>query len=410
MANSGSELKKIPIDSVTIGMYVEDVVDSDNKLLISTHEAIRNDNQINRIRKRGVQYVYINLTKGANSDPESTATESAISNISPANEASRRREIAYYKELEGAKEAHSSAIATSRSIMNTIKAGHLPEAKVVLAAAEEMVSSIDRNSEALISLTQLKDYDDYTFTHSVNVGILTAATAKQMGYSSDEAAFAGMGGLLHDIGKMKISEALLNKQGKLSEAEYSMLKRHAVFGIEMVNSMRGIPDIAKKVVLQHHERINGKGYPFGVKAERIHEMGLVAGAIDVYDALTSERVYKSAWTPQKALAILFKGIDSEFSRDIVEIFTRQMGIYPVGSFVKLKSGAMGVVVHVDQGSLLTPKIALVIDENGKRIATSTIVDLFREQRLDGGDKFKIEVSLNPAAYNIKLADYIGHRL
>lgn len=402
-----NNLKKISISDVTIGMFVEDVVDSNNKLLISHKEAIRNENQINRIKKRGIQNVYINISKGADAEPV------VEKKLTPKEEARNKeiykRENEYFEEIEKATETHVKAIAAARSLINTIKAGHLPESRMVLGAAEEIVASIKRNPEALISLTQLKGYDEYTFTHSVNVGILIAATAKMMGYPDDEASFAGMGGLLHDIGKMKIPEQIINKPGNLSDTEYETVKRHTMLGMEMINSMKSIPDLTKKVVLQHHERCDGKGYPFGIRSERIHEIGHVAAAVDVYDALTSDRVYKAAWPPQKALAILFKGIGKDFEGEIVQTFTKQLGIFPVGSFVKLANNSMGVVIHVDKENLLSPKLALVFDKDGKRVEETEIIDLYREQLKDNGKDFKIVLSLNPQTYNVDLKDYLGKK-
>ncbi len=404
---ASNNLKKIGIGDVTIGMFIEDVVDSANRRLIQTKEAIRNENQINRIKKRGIQFVYIDLTKGADTEP---IIKKPLSPLEDARQQEAyKREISYFNELEKASDAHIKAIAASRSLINTIKAGHLPETRMVQSAAEEIVASLKRNPEAIISLTQLKGYDEYTFTHSVNVGILIAATAKMMGFSDEEASFAGMGGLLHDIGKMKIPEYIINKPGTLSDSEYEAVKRHTMLGIEMVNSMKAIPDITKKVVLQHHERCDGKGYPFGIRTERIHEIGLVAGAVDVYDALTSDRVYKTAWSPQKALALLFKGIGNDFEGDIVQTFTKQLGIFPVGSFVKLANGILCVVVHVDKESLLTPKVVEVFNKDGERLKEPSVIDLYREQDKENGDQFKITLSLNPATYNIDLNDYLGKK-
>lgn len=404
---AANNLKRISIDDVTIGMFIEDVVDSANRRLITTNEAIRNENQVNRIKKRGIKHVYINLSKGADTEP---AVEKHFDALEEARlQEVYKREDSYFGELEKASDVHIKAIAASRSLINTIKAGHLPETRMVQSAAEEIVSSLNRNTEAIISLTQLKGYDEYTFTHSVNVGILITATAKMMGFSDEDASFAGMGGLLHDIGKIKIPEYIINKPGILSDSEYEAVKRHTMLGMEMVNSMKSIPDITKKVVLQHHERCDGKGYPFGIRTERIHEIGLVAGAVDVYDALTSDRVYKAAWPPQKALAMLFKGIGKDFEGDIVQTFTKQLGIFPVGSFVKLANGIMGVVVHVDKENLLTPKVVQVFTGDGDRLKEPVVLDLYREQHKDGGEMYKIILSLNPHTFNVDLNDYLGKK-
>ena len=176
--------------------------------------------------------------------------------------------------------------------------------------------------------------------------------------------------------------------------------------MESILDKRGVSDIAKKVVLQHHERYNGKGYPFGIKGERIHEVGLISAVADVYDALTSDRIYKAAWTPQKALATIFQQRDRDYCSRIVDLFTKMMGVYPVGSFVKLVSGEMGVVIRIEQGSLLAPDLLVLFDKYGKRFKKPFKVELSKKQVDKDGAQYKIEMSLNPRAFNVNVSDFI----
>jgi putative nucleotidyltransferase with HDIG domain len=276
-------------------------------------------------------------------------------------------------------------------------------------ASQNIVESVLRNPDALISLCQIKGYDEYTYTHSVNVSVLTTSMAYSLGYNRDRLLEIGVGGVLHDIGKMRVPESILNKPGKYTEWEFNMMKKHPEYGIDIVKDKKNISEFSKTLIIQHHERYNGKGYPHHLKAGEIAEIGLIGAVADVYDALTSNRVYRAAWTPQKALAVIFQGCDEDYSRNIVERFTKQMGIYPVGSFVRLLSGEMGVVVRVDKGQLLAPTVLVLFDKAGKRGARPVEYDLSKKQKESGGAAYTVDVSLNPRAYGVEVAEFIDEK-
>jgi len=219
-----------------------------------------------------------------------------------------------------------------------------------------------------------------------------------------------VGGILHDVGKMRIPESILNKPGKYVDWEFNMMKKHPEYGLDILKDKKSVSEFSKALVIQHHERYNGKGYPFKLKGSEIHEIGLIGAVADVYDALTSNRVYRAAWTPQKALAVIFQGCDEEYSREIVERFTQQMGIYPVGSFVRLYSGEMGVVIKIDHGRLLAPHILILFDTEGKRLKQPIEYDLSEKQGANDSNRFVVEVSLNPRSYGIDISEYISEKI
>jgi len=215
--------------------------------------------------------------------------------------------------------------------------------------------------------------------------------------------------VLHDIGKMRVPTEILNKPGKYTDAEFAIMKKHPELGMEVVMDKKGISDISKSIIIQHHERYNGKGYPYGLQGDKIAEIGLISAVADVYDALTSNRVYRVAWTPQKALAVIFQGCDADYSRDVVERFTRQMGIYPVGSFVKLVSGEMGVVTRIDRGNLLEPTVLVLFDKGGTRHPEPEEYDLSTKINKESGEKYKVAISLNPRSYNVDVSKFIDQK-
>jgi HD-GYP domain-containing protein (c-di-GMP phosphodiesterase class II) len=215
-----------------------------------------------------------------------------------------------------------------------------------------------------------------------------------------------MGGLLHDIGKMRIPEHILNKAGKYTDDEYAVMKRHPQLGADILRSSRTISDLSRMIVIEHHERFNGKGYPRGITGGQISEVGVMAAVADVYDAMTTDRVYRPAWTPQKALAMIFKECDVDFPRRIVEFFTRHIGIYPVGSFVRLGTGELGIVVRVDKGKILAPDVIVIYSPDGIRYPAPREYKLADLQKDNNGKLYSIESSLNPKDFNVNIGDFI----
>jgi putative nucleotidyltransferase with HDIG domain len=397
----GSYVKKISIDDCTVGMYVEDVFSKDDVLLLSSDSLITRSEQIAALRRQGVMSLYIDVGKGKD-------VPIKIEDVPPGADTTQR-EVEYFKELEKARVIHNQTLVTAKEALQSIRKGGTFSVSKVEESSQNIVESILRNTDALISLCQIKGYDEYTYTHSVNVSVLTTAVAYSLGYNRDRLLQVGVGGLLHDVGKMRVPETILNKPGKYTEWEFSVMKKHPEYGIDILKDKKSVSDFSRALVIQHHERFNGKGYPFKLKGTEIHEIGLIGAVADVYDALTSNRVYRAAWTPQKALATIFQGCDEDYSRAIVERFTKQMGIYPVGSFVRLMTGEMGVVTKVDHGRLLAPIILVLFDAEGKRLKQPVEYDLSVKQKEQDGDRFAVEVSLNPRPYGIDVAEFIEEK-
>ncbi len=396
------ENSKVPIDRIVKGMELEDVFDKEGKLLLSSVR-ITDDEQIAALKKQGVLYAYIKESRSSPS-PDKWIDDGVGSEVM--SEGLGKREECYYKELSKAKEVHRVTLEAARNTLRDVRMGKQISVKPIEQAAEGMVSSIMRNPDALVSLAQIKGYDEYTYVHSVNVGILIISLVHSMGYPPELMLEGGIGGLLHDIGKMRVPEHILNKPGKYTEEEFSIMKKHPENGLIILKNSRSISDFSKIVVIEHHERYDGSGYPKGIRSKEIHEIGLIAAVADVYDAMTTDRIYRSAWTPQKALAMIFQGCDKEYSRRIVELFTKNLGIYPVGSFVRLASGEMGIVTRVDRGALLTPDVLILFNEKGERLEKPVEYRLSELQKTEKRDLYRIEGSLNPADYQVAIKDYL----
>ncbi|MBD3344780.1 MAG: HD domain-containing protein [Chitinivibrionales bacterium] len=404
MADRENFAKKIDIDNLQTGMFLEDVFNEEGAFLLSRNSLVESVDQIERLKNLGVKSVYINIQKGKDVSCEDELPDHSFSDDSSITISSR--EARYYEEIPRALEVREKTLITAREALVAISKGRSFSVADIEVAAEDIVESILRNSEALVSLCQIKGHDEYTYIHSVNVGVLITSLANSMGYDRTFLLHAGIGGLLHDIGKMRVPDAILNKPGRYADWEFAIMKKHPEHGIEIIKEKKSISPQAAMIIAQHHERYNGRGYPRGLKGKEISELGLMAAVADVYDALTSDRVYRAAWTPQKALATIFKGCDEDYSRAIVERFTKHMGIYPVGSFVKLNSGEMGVVVRVDNGKLLKPVILVLFDTAGKKLDAPVEYDLSKKVNEIGSRQYEIEMSLNPRAFRIDVGDYL----
>ena len=221
---------------------------------------------------------------------------------------------------------------------------------------DEINLSMERNSNALLSLIRLKTADEYTYLHSVAVCVLMVALGKQFGLRGEELKEVGVAGLLHDIGKMAVPGDILNKPGKLTDEEFEIVKSHPRRGWEILKSVYHTGEPALDVCLHHHERMDGKGYPEKLSADTLTLHARMGAVCDVYDAITSDRCYKKGWEPAEAIKKMASWKDGHFDETVFRAFVKTVGIYPNGTLVKLKSGRLGVVLEQSEKSLMTPLI------------------------------------------------------
>ena len=399
-ADGNKNLKRISIDQVEAGMYCEDVYNEHNVLILSAHIPIATEDQIQLLRNLGVKTLEINLSRGKDVSEKLGAVGAAEK---------KPFYIPLVEELPRAREVYTRTIETARSALKAIRLGQSFPIEQIETMIEEILGSIIRNPDALMSLSQIRGYDEYTYEHSVNVAILVCSLGHALNFEKEIIKQGGVGGLLHDIGKTWIPEHIVNKPGKLTDPEYTIMKRHPEYGIEIVKDRKGISDLSKKVIIQHHERINGKGYPHALQSDQIHELGLIAGVADVYDAMTSNRVYRPAHTPQQSLATIYNGIGQEYPKVISEHFIKLMGVYPVGSFVKLHSGEMGIVIRVNHDDILAPDMLVLFSAEGQRLAEPSEYQLSKMSGKNG-NKYAIEKSINPRAYGVDIAEFIKGKI
>jgi len=244
-------------------------------------------------------------------------------------------------------------------MMRDIRLGRQIEVKQVTQQVKILSDSVFRNHNALTTINRLKNVDEYTFQHSVSVCVLLVTFAKHREMPDDTIEALGIGGFLHDIGKMKVPLEILNKKGRFNDAEFSIMKDHVPLGERIIKPLSGVPEIAMLVVSEHHERFQGGGYPRDLKDDAVSQYGQMASIVDVYDALTSNRCYHKGREPGEALRIMYDMRGSHFNPSLLDDFIQSVGIYPVGTLLRLDNGYLGFVMAQNAENLLRPKLMLV---------------------------------------------------
>jgi HD-GYP domain-containing protein (c-di-GMP phosphodiesterase class II) len=421
--------KKIPVSELRKGMYVTELDRPwiGTSFLFQGFE-VTGDDVIAELR-RCCQFVFIDTEMEAaagtpahkpvsqtasttrrlsEQDPLASLEFKLLKKTAPSAHAEHRYrdEIPLQDEMGNARKVESRSRELIYTIMDDVRLGRsLPtvEAKKVVA---ELVESVVRNPDALVWLTQLKNQDEYTALHSIRVCILALTFGRHLELPPEHLNVLGIGALLHDIGKLKIPDAILNKPARLTDAEYTIMKTHVPLGVALLESSPGIPAAAIEVTGRHHERYSGQGYISGYSGDNIGLFGMMGAIVDCYDAVTSDRSYQAGISAYDALALLYKGRNSDFHTGLVEQFIQCMGIYPIGSIVEMSSGSVGVVVSINRARRLKPMVALVLNADKQPYAPATVVDLFSSPLDGAGRPLEIKRILPAGTFDINPSAYL----
>ncbi|MBK1716684.1 HD-GYP domain-containing protein [Thiocystis violacea] len=398
-------IKKIAVDQLQLGMYVHDL-----NCGWMEHGFLRNrflikaEANLDKIRGLGIQELYIDTDKGLDviQAPTESEVEEALEQdlalVAGKEGPLAAHQVSLAEERIQAKRIQNEAIGLMNNLMEDGRLGRVPDLEPLGPLVDEMVGSILRNQDALLGLSRIRRVGRYTLEHSVNVSILLIAFAKSLGLDRPAIQAIGVGGLLHDLGKSLLPAAILNKPGSLSEEEFALMREHVAHTYRLVSRIPNVPKIALAVIAEHHERADGSGYPKSKKADETTRYGRMAAIIDVYDAITTDRVYHKGLEPHEALRKLLEWSRHHFDQQLVQQFIRCVGIYPVGTLVRLRSGRLGVVIESGREGLFHPVVRVIMDARQRRYLAVEDVDL---SRLGKGSEERITGVESPQRWGIK---------
>jgi putative nucleotidyltransferase with HDIG domain len=377
---TAGHIKKISVEELTPGMYIHDLnCDWMDHPFLTSSFAVKDEQTVTKIRVEGIRELYIDTRRGLDVAHAPTAEEVQqeirveLDKIAEEPRPFKTADLA--EELQRARELKLEANRITRDLLTDIRLGKQIEVERVEPMVEKMIDSIFRNQDALLPLLRLKEHDNYTFQHSVSVSALLVTLARGLDLPTKRIKEIALGGLLHDVGKAKVPDEILNKPAKLTDAEFTKMKSHVVQSIILLQHTPRVCQTALEVAGQHHERYDGTGYPNKLKGDEISQHGQMGAIVDVYDALTSERVYKKGMLPTTALGKLLEWSKFHFHPDLVRTYIRSVGIYPTGSLVKLVSGRLAVVVEQSPEHSLQPRVRAIYNSLRRHLITPEDIDL-----------------------------------
>ncbi len=378
-------LKKIQVDQLVLGMHIKEFCGSWMEHPFWRSGFLLTDaKELTTIRASSIKEVWIDSAKGvdvAAGEPVVTVDQAdaqAEHDLQQLAVQDRRPEpVSVSAEI-----AHAARICTQgrEAVVNMFqeaRMGKTVDTESAQQLVEDITQSISRNPNALISLARIKTADDYTFMHSVAVCAMMIALSRQLGQTAVQTRSAGVAGLLHDLGKAVMPIEVLNKPGKLTDAEFNIIKSHPVEGHKLLMAGDVSDAIALEVCLHHHEKMDGSGYPGKLKGDEIGLFAKMGAVCDVYDAITSNRPYKAGWDPAESLRKMAEWASGHFDPVVFQAFVKSLGIYPIGSLVRLTSGRIGVVTEQGRKSLTMPMVKVFFSTKSNMRIVPEVIDLAR---------------------------------
>lgn len=355
--------KRIGIDELQPGMLIERLDRSwlstpffRHKMTITSHQ------QIAQLKACGVQTLLVRIdaeeVRDAHSAEQDIPNDSKVPVVEES--VSAQPVVPFEEELVVARQVYQAAKTVIQDAMHDTRLGRAINVEAVRTVVTDMTDSVFRNPDALSSLSRLKRFDEYTFYHSVNTALLAMSVGKSLGFDRSMLHLAGVGTLLHDIGKTKIPLEVLNKPGRFEAHEMEIMKQHVLRGVEVLACTTDLGDSYVQPALEHHERVNGDGYPHRRAQKDISQFGLITAVVDIYDAMTSDRCYHKGQPAHQALQLLYRlSLEGHLDPTLVQRFIQVVGVYPVGSVVELNTGETGIVKQVNHDAPLAPVVLLV---------------------------------------------------
>src|SRR4051812_12366340 len=399
--------------SIAVGIVGSELVVADtpmHKVSATMTELIKKlkDNKVERIAfERGVTQDELvglmqNLSRlGGKSDADKDLSSAHI-RVGRLKSEDDSRKDGIASDIAAIRQMYSNAVASAEVAWESAQNEGIPDAPAALQTVEGLADAVTQNRTALMALTAMRNYDNYTFTHMVNVSILTMAQARALGIDGKLLREFGMSALMHDIGKVRTPKEILNKPGKLTDEEFTIMRRHVVDGAEILRRTPEMPILAPVVAFEHHLRLDGSGYPRAVSRESLNVGSMLCAIADVYDAMRSQRSYQQAHPTDRILAVLKRNEGAQLDQDLVRRFVQLLGIYPPGNLVKLSTNEVAVVLRVHAPDPHRPRVRVLFSADNVRLDLPFERNLWEPQPdQDSGDALESVVApVDPAEFNV----------
>ncbi|BCS88569.1 HD-GYP domain-containing protein [Pseudodesulfovibrio sediminis] len=397
-------IKKISIDELKPGMEVVQLASDLWKHLPYMYTepgVIESEEVVARLRKEGYQQVFVEVPDVSGlSDEERLDMLIVDRDIMPLE----KERTPFDEAMPQSQVTYENAMKLAIQIVNDAKLGRKMDVGAAMETASAIVDAAISNPDTLVCLSKLSSFDNYTYTHSINVAAIAVVFGEFIGMERDELTLLGLAGMMHDVGKTSVPAKIINKPDRLTKLECTEVKRHPGYGCTILEQTTDIPKKVIEAVMFHHERFNGSGYPSGLIRKEIPANARILGMADVYDALTSDRCYKQAIQPNKALGIMYGMRDQDFDPMEIQLFIKCLGIFPSGSFVRLNTGDYALVFETDARTPLFPKIKIVMDRKMRPIRMQE-VNLATQSEED--TPIEILECADPSAYRKTLMTYLS---
>jgi putative nucleotidyltransferase with HDIG domain len=375
-------LKRIAVKDIQLGMFICEFCGSwMEHPFWKTKFLLTDEKDLQEIKRSGIKELWIDPEKGTDlavAIPGKSAEEvehETDALLLEADKSIAQDKASLEEEVQTAAKLCARAKEAVIEMFSDARMGRAIKVEQARALVEDISNSVLRQPHALISLARLKTADEYTYMHSVAVCALMIALARQLNMGEDMVREAGFAGLFHDIGKVSIPLTVLNKPGKLTEHEFAIVKSHPEVGAKILIESYEVSPLVLDVCLHHHEKVDGTGYPYGLKGDTISLFAKMGAVCDVYDAITSNRPYKKGWAPADSIRKMAEWSKGHFDEAVFQAFVKTVGIYPTGSLVRLESGRLAVVVEQGETSLLSPHVKVFFSAKTKMPIAQETLDL-----------------------------------
>lgn len=430
MTQDTTNQQSIPINELIPGMYVVAISYRKKNITIKSEGYILKQESVDKLIKAGIKSVIVDPTKqkklesidkvfsdvppisendientlenGNNEESAETPNAKNIKGYSAPDVTLYNKEpsVSIDQELLKANKLYDNAKSIQEKIIKSLRAHKTLNVKQLEENTNKMVDSIFRNQDALSCMSQLRDKDSYLVDHALNCSVLMSIFAKHLEIDANIIQELTLGAFLHDIGKVRIDDSVLNKPGELTEQEFDEVKTHVSHGLKILEDSPNISNIAMTLVREHHERLNGLGYPMHLIGDDISKYGRMMAIVDSYDAMTSDRPYKKGVFPIQAFKKLLRKCPDYYDEALVNEFIKCLGVYPVGTLVKLTSGKLGIISQLNSGKPLTPCVRVFYNTRLNQAIPIQEVDLSKAKHDD-----HIDCCIRPEDFNLNLLGF-----